>query len=80
MSLGKIVSGTALTLLFCASCADADVGRVFKNSLAATAESACRSASNCSTGMRRDPLSEPPLWEKATGRPKDTPFRLPPPN
>ncbi len=60
-------------------CADADLGRILKNSVAGTAESACRAASNCSAGMRRDALAPKPAWDRGGAPPKDSPYRLPPP-
>lgn len=67
----------ALVGLALAGCSSDDMGQLLKNTARGTAESACRAASNCSTGMRRDPLSPKPAWQTGGAAPKDSPYRLP---
>lgn len=84
-----MTQGTLMKLIRCAvvamlavgaaGCADMDMGQLLKNTAAGTAESACRAASNCSTGMRRDALAPRPSWDRGGASPNDSPFRLPPP-
>lgn len=71
--------GAAVLVLALSGCADMDMGQLLKNTAAGTAESACRSSSNCSTGMRRDPVSPKPAWQTGGATPKDSPYRLPAP-
>ena len=76
----KVMRFAALAALAFAltGCADVDMGQMLKNTARGTAESACRAASNCSTGMRRDPLAPRPAWQTGGAAPKDSPYRLPP--
>ena len=76
MSFKYLAVAAAAVLL--SGCADA--GQFFQRTAAATADSACRSASNCSTN-RRDPAAVPQPWEQGTGaRGKHDPFRHPVPS
>lgn len=68
----------ALGLLL-GGCSGGEWGRLLKTTAAGAAESACRSASNCSAGTRRDALAPKPAWETGGASPKDSPYRLPPP-
>ncbi len=70
--IGAAVLGLAL-----AGCSSGDFGQFLKNTARGTAESACRAASNCSTGVSRDPLSPKPAWQTGGAAPKDSPYRLP---
>ena len=70
--------GLAAVVSALAGCSGTDVGQLLRNTAAGVAEQACRSASNCSTGMRRDPLSPKPAWQTGGATPKDSPYRLPP--
>lgn len=72
--LGAVIVVTAL-----AGCTRQELGQILKGAAAGTAESACRSASNCSTGVRRDPLAPKPAWQTGGASPKDSPYRLPAP-
>ena len=77
MKVVRFVAVAALALAL-SGCADMDMGQLLKNTARGTAESACRAASNCSTGMRRDPLAAKPAWQTGGAAPKDSPYRLPP--
>lgn len=77
MKAVRFVAAAALTLAL-TGCADMDMGEMLKNTARGTAEGACRAASNCSTGMRRDPLAPKPAWQTGGAAPKDSPYRLPP--
>ena len=70
--------GLAVIVIALAGCSGTDVGSLLKNTATGVAEQACRSATNCSTGMRRDPLSPKPAWQTGGAAPKDSPYRLPP--
>lgn len=72
----KIISAAVVGLTL-AGCSSGDMGQLLKNTARGTAESACRSASNCSTGIRRDPMSPKPAWQTGGATPKDSPYRLP---
>ncbi len=71
--------GAAILAAALAGCTRQELGHFLKGTAAGTAESACRAASNCSTGVRRDPLTAKPAWQTGGAAPKDSPFRLPAP-
>ncbi len=73
----KITLAAAVAAIALSACTRAEMGQLLKNTARGTAESACRAASNCSTGTRRDPMSPKPAWQTGGATPKDSPYRLP---
>lgn len=72
------ILGAVIVAMALAGCTRQELGQILKGAAAGTAESACRAASSCSTGLRRDPLAPKPAWQTGGAAPNDQPFRLPP--
>jgi hypothetical protein len=75
MNFIRLLGAVAVCLLL-TGCSSSEWGQIFKNTATGIAEGACRAASNCSTGMRRDPLAPKPAWDRGGASPKDNPFPL----
>jgi len=60
-------------LLACAGC-DTTAGDLARNTAQATARSWCSGASNCGTGVSRDPLADRAPWDRASGTNAKDPF------
>ena len=73
MTIFKVLSAAVVGFSL-AGCADGQWGEILRNTATGVAEGACRSASNCSAGMRRDALAPKPAWDKGGASPKDNPF------
>ena len=69
------VLGALAVLLLCAGC-DTTGEDLMRNTARGVAEGACRNASNCDLGGKRDPLAEKPAWERGTGASMKDPFPL----
>ncbi|MGE4061844.1 MAG: hypothetical protein AB7E79_00605 [Rhodospirillaceae bacterium] len=66
-------AGAALILVGLSGCSNPEWREILRNTVAGTAEGACRARAACSTGTRSDPLAPRPAWHTGGALPNDAP-------